>query len=108
MDTPYCPGNAGVPVWITPIKRILIIQVYGSSDSLFRAGCPLKDLLGPVHAHGPVHPAAPHHLPLRRVPQRVVGPGVLELPESVLVFAAVAHVGPRVRSAHGSHPSSRS
>lgn len=63
------PGTAASPTGGPPPKfrpHSLVVEPDGDGQCLLRAGRPLQDLLGPVHAHEAVHLAGVHHLQLQR------------------------------------------
>ena len=49
MDPGDGPHATHVTVWVPAIERVLVIQMDGDPERLFRGGRPFKDLLRPIH-----------------------------------------------------------
>ena len=65
MDPSDRPHASYVAVGVPTVDAVTVIEVYAvRKGSLGRVG-PLEDLLGPVHAHKPVHLAAVNELELQ-------------------------------------------
>mmetsp|Transcript_14739 Transcript_14739/g.25662 ORF Transcript_14739/g.25662 Transcript_14739/m.25662 type:complete len:244 (+) Transcript_14739:266-997(+) len=79
MNANHAPHDPHIAPWVTSIQLVLVIQVDGHLNGLLRAGAPLQDFLGPVHAHEAVHFPQVHHLMLCRVPQLIVCSALLPL-----------------------------
>ncbi len=84
------PGDARIAVRIAPIQFIFVVQHHRPFEGARRVGRPLQNFLRPVHPHIVVHPAGVDHLPLRRIPQLVVGLAAFQLLETVAGWARVA------------------
>lgn len=72
MYSPNTPHHTNVAIGITTIKEVPVIQIQGKLQRLLRAAGPLKNFLGPVHAHEAVHLTTVNHLLLSSIPQLVV------------------------------------
>lgn len=73
------PHAADVTTGISSVEAVLIVEVNGYLQSLFRILHPFEDLLSPVHAQEAVHLALAYQLALCRVPQIVTTASLLQL-----------------------------
>ena len=106
MQSGQSPGDSRVSVRVAPVEFVAVVHRDRERERLFRRFRPFEELLDPVHPEPPVHLAPLGHLPLRRVPERIVGFRGLERFLRIDVFAMVSRmaferlsspVRPRVR-----------
>jgi len=69
-----------------------VVELDAKRQRLFGTCSPLQYFLCPVHAQEAVHLALDNHLPLRCVPKRIVGLGLLELLVGVHILSLVLGV----------------